>query len=212
MLRALAILLFILGGQSAEALHFEQRRIEVKPTTEANTAEVTFRFTNTSDRAVTITETQTSCACVIAELARKVYQPGERGEITALFTVGDAGGRQEKTIAVSTDHPDEPALSLVLVIDLPVLPTPQPAFVTWTKGGPLEPRQVFIAIPEGSPLRFTEARSSQKSITTALSEAPGGKAWLLTLTPTDTSAPANVMIELHSNSPRKLYVFASVVE
>lgn len=212
MLRALAILLVIVGAQAAEVLHFDQRRIEVKPTSDATTAEVSFRFTNTSVRAVTITGTGTSCACVIAEPARKVYQAGEHGEITALFTVGDAGGRQEKTIVVTTDHPDEATLNLTLVIDLPILPTPVPAFVTWSKGGAPEPRQVFIAIPEGSTLRFTEARSTQKSITTALSEAPGGKAWLLTLTPTDTSATANAMIELHTNSPRKLYVFASVVE
>lgn len=212
MLRALAILLVIVGTQAAEALHFEQRLIEVKPTTEATTAEATFRFTNSSDRVVTITGTQTSCGCVVAEAGRTVYQPGERGEIGAQFTVGDAGGRQEKTIVVATDHPDEPTVNLTLVIELPILPTPVPAFVTWPKGSALEPRQVFIAIPEGSTLRFTEAKSSQKSITTALSEAPGGKAWLLTLTPTDTSAPANAMIELHTNSPRKLYVFASVVE
>ncbi len=212
MLRVLAILLVIVVAQAAEVLHFEQRRIEVKPTSEATTAEIVYRFTNTSDRVVTITSTQSSCGCVVAEVARTVYPPGEKGEITALYDVGDAGGRQEKTITVSTDHPDEASIALTLIIDLPVLPSPQPAFVTWAKGGPLEPRQVFIAIPEGSTLRFTEAKSSQKTITTALSEAPGGKAWLLTLTPTDTSAPANAMVELHTNSPRKLYVFASVVE
>lgn len=212
MLRALAILLLVAGLQSAEVLRFEQRRIELKPATDAASAEVTYRFANASDRAVTITGTQTTCACVIAERTRDVYQPGERGEITALFTVGDAGGRQEKAITVTTDHPDEPSLTLTLVIELPVLPVPEPAFVTWAKGGALEPRQVFIAMPEGSTMRFTEARPSQKIVTAALSEAPGGKAWLLTLTPTDTSKPANVMIELRSNGPRKLYIFASVVE
>jgi hypothetical protein len=211
-LRLAVLLLLATCALPAEVLRFEQRRIELKPAADATSADAIFRFTNASDRAVTITGTQSACACVVAELARKVFQPGEQGEITVLYTVGDLGGRQEKQIIVATDHPDEPSATLTLAIDLPPLPVPQPAFVTWTRGAAPEPRQVFIAIPEGSSMRLTEARPSLKSVTAVLSEAAGGKAWLLTLTPTDTSALTNVMVELRSNGPRKLYIFASVVE
>lgn len=212
MIRAIVILVFLVGGLHAEVLRFEQRTIELKPAADATTIQALYRFTNTSDRVVTITSTQSSCGCVVAELVRTVYQPGEAGEIPALFTVGDAGGRQEKTIDVSTDHPDETAIRLTLAVELPLLPVPQPGVVTWKKDGALEPRQVFIAIPAGSTMRFAEARPSQKTIAAVLSEAPGGSAWLLTLTPTDTSKPVNVMVEVDSNGPRKIYIFASVVE
>lgn len=50
-----------------------------------------------------IESTNPDCGCVVAGLEKKRYEPGERGEILARFTMGDRRGQREKSIRVSTD-------------------------------------------------------------------------------------------------------------
>ena len=41
-----------------------------------------FAFTNTANKPLTITEVRSSCGCLVPTLAKRIYEPGERGELT----------------------------------------------------------------------------------------------------------------------------------
>src|SRR5690606_16198435 len=90
----------------------------VKTTAKAGdaTVETRFPFTNRGQDVVNITELGSTCGCTVPELKTRRYAPGESGEITTRFTIGNRTGKQTSHITVKTDA--GPQL-LTLEIDIP---------------------------------------------------------------------------------------------
>lgn len=59
-----------------------------------------FPFTINGNARITITDIKTSCGCTTAKLDKTTYAPGESGNITATFIIGDRTGEQTKHIRV----------------------------------------------------------------------------------------------------------------
>jgi hypothetical protein len=193
-----------------EALHFDQLEQEFHPGLTDDSLLAHYVFVNRGSAAVTITGTRTSCGCTTTTLDKTTYQPGERGEILATFDVGDHSGFQDKTIQVDNDG--GPAILLHLKVFLPEPPTVTPSFVSWLRFENKDPRVVKITVPAGSPSLVTAAVSTNPAVTATLAAGDKPRTWTLTLVPTDTSRLANTMIELSTNTTRKLYVFANVID
>lgn len=129
---------------SSAALSWEAELIELAPKRSDLTATAQFRFTNSGDAAVTITAVHSACGCTTAELAKKIYGPGESGEIKAVFTIGDRVGRQEKTIQVTTsDEPAKPT-TLTLRVEIPERLTYSPRLLIWRTTETLEEKSILI--------------------------------------------------------------------
>ena len=109
MKHAWAGLLFVagllLGGPVLADLEWQTQRINYTASIADDKAEVAFRFTNTGDLPVTIESVRTSCGCTTAKLDKHIYQPGETGEVTAVFAFGDRTGAQHKRITVKSSEP-----------------------------------------------------------------------------------------------------------
>ncbi|MCG2617112.1 DUF1573 domain-containing protein [Terrimonas sp. NA20] len=68
---------------------------------EGETVEVSFRFKNSGDKNLVITNVYASCGCTVPEKPEKPYAPGEEGVIKAKFdSRGRPKGEQRKTVFV----------------------------------------------------------------------------------------------------------------
>lgn len=82
-----------------------------------------FKFTNTSDKAVTLGKPRASCGCTVPTLAKSEYAPGEKGSIDVTFSPKGAG-KTTKNITIPIDGmaPVELSISANVVPILSVEP------------------------------------------------------------------------------------------
>jgi hypothetical protein len=159
-------LFFALAGAFAQAgLVFESNRVEQHAGFLDERAEAVFRFTNEGDAAVTIQRLQSTCGCTVPQLDKRVYAPGESGEIKAMFTFGARLGTQHKRVTVITDDRARPVHQLDFVTHIPQWADIQPKLLRWTLEQVPEPKEVRVrvtspervelAAPEGERNHFT---------------------------------------------------------
>jgi len=79
-----------------------------------------FRFTNRGERPVEITELKPSCGCLKPRLAKRVFQPGEVGEIILpVQTPNQQPGEQEYRVHVHYTDPEPNQKTLTFRVTLP---------------------------------------------------------------------------------------------
>ena len=117
--------LFVLGAaprSPASGLAWERESASVAVGSGQGVVRVSYPFQNAGDRAVTVVSIETSCRCLAAEIKKLRYAPGEKGELTVAFSVGNQKGILEKSVTVATDDPGDKAVRLVLHVDIPESP------------------------------------------------------------------------------------------
>ncbi|HWQ82520.1 MAG TPA: DUF1573 domain-containing protein [Ignavibacteria bacterium] len=78
-----------------------------------------FRFTNKGNSNLNIERVQTSCGCTGATVGEKSdYAKNESGEIKVNFSTQGREGRQEKTIIVYSNDPQNPQVVLTVKCDI----------------------------------------------------------------------------------------------
>ncbi|MGF1483609.1 MAG: DUF1573 domain-containing protein [Opitutales bacterium] len=161
-----SLLLPVLAGGMASAwgkLVFEQTVAEPEVTLADTFAEAQFRFTNTYDFPVTVTEIRTSCGCTTADFDfSEVYAPGASGLIPLRFEFGARTGNQVKTAMVRSDAPEAGPIQLQLRVEIPALVRVEPRSLLWLRsnsGDSMEAKSATISIHPEADLRVTSVRS-----------------------------------------------------
>lgn len=114
------------------ALEFEATEVVVKPSTPGEkklTGE--FKFKNTGDAPVTITEVHSGCGCTTPERPKEPIAPGASGVIPVTYAGGERQGKQTQHIQVKTS--DGADISLRLVAELPTRVTFAPRMLLFNK-------------------------------------------------------------------------------
>src|ERR1700730_9084923 len=94
-----AFALSIVISLSARAeLKWEQSTIELHPTPADKQAVGHFKYQNPGKTPVHFKSVHASCGCTTAQTQKDEVAPGEKGEITATFNIGDSTGLQVKTV------------------------------------------------------------------------------------------------------------------
>src|SRR5690606_37322517 len=90
----------------AAGLDFERTMEEVKAPADATKVTADFKFTNKSQKPVTISKTDPGCSCLSVQISggKLKYAPGEGGTIRATFDVGNFSGTVDKAIALWLDN------------------------------------------------------------------------------------------------------------
>jgi hypothetical protein len=73
-----------------------------------------FKFTNTGDSLLRITEVTKSCGCTPYELAKMEYEPGEGGTLKVQYNASGQPGPVKKTLFVSSNDRAKPKIELVI--------------------------------------------------------------------------------------------------
>lgn len=99
-------------------LRWEHKIIELYPQQGDKTSRFDFDFINTGTEPVTIDSVKSSCGCTTVALDKKIYQPKEKGRVSAVFTIGRRKGVQVKGISVAVHGEPKPTV-LTMVTHIP---------------------------------------------------------------------------------------------
>jgi len=194
-------------------LSWAERTITLKPEAGVEEIVAVFRFTNTGENAVTITEVKTDCGCTTATLAKTIYAPGESGEIRTVFNVGNRIGREVKAVHVTTsDVPNQP-VELKLEVTIPPLLTLSPRMVWWARNGEDIPQTISLSLAAGSDARITGVVAEGEGIDHSLQQLTATE-YRLHLTPKDLTKSAKIRFWISVTQPgretRSFIAFAQI--
>src|SRR5213080_2561435 len=117
---AFTLSIFLCAIARAE-LKWEQTAVELHPTAGDKEAVGHFKYQNTGSQPVRFKSVHSSCGCTAAQSQKEEVPPGEKGEITATFNIGERTGSQVKTVTVDTDEPTNSRTVLTLKAVIPQL-------------------------------------------------------------------------------------------
>jgi len=139
----------------AASLEWTNLRVDQVATVDQERAEASFHFKNTGKQKISIVDIRTSCGCTTATLEKRVYAPGEEGEIKAVFNLAGRSGTQEKVIQVlSDDTPDKPT-NLVLCVTIPDAYIIEPRLLIWKKSDAAEATEQSATLTSPHPLKLS---------------------------------------------------------
>lgn len=183
-----------IGAAAQAALVWEKTTIELNPVLGAPNAVGVFKYENKGDTPIHFKSApRTSCGCTVAALQKNEVAPGEKGEITATFNIGDRTGVQMKTITVETDDPQNPTTVLTLKANIAQLLELQPAFVFWQAGEEAKPKTILAKAGKGVTLKNVEVTSSSGDFTAKVEPGPAGQ-FKINVQPKDTAKPLNATL------------------
>ncbi len=195
--------LLTLGLPVRAALEWHSREADLHPTLSDKTAVAHFKYKNTGDKPVKITAVKPSCGCTTAALPKEVVGPGESGEITATFHIGDRIGLQTKTIHVTTDDSAEGSVVLTLKADVPKLLEIAPAFLYWAKTEPLTPRTIEAKLGGDFPVTKLDVSSTDPDVKAVAAPVPNEKIFRITVTPKPGNRPINAALKIQPDYPKE---------
>ena len=150
---------------AAARLQWESPEIAAKIRADEKESHACFRFVNTGERPVTITAIRPGCGCTVPTLAKSTYAPGERGEFTITYHVGNREGHHRVDIAVDTD--DGAGDTVAFVADIEALVSFDTRFVYWKGDEPRRPKRLRLTFAPDQSARLLQAESSNPQFTVA---------------------------------------------
>src|SRR6476660_1190894 len=196
-LMGILVLTALAQGARAE-LKWEQTAVELHPAFSDKQAVAHFKYENVGKIPVHFTSVKASCGCTTAQTQKDEVPPGEKGEITATFTIGGRTGTQVKTITVQTD---DATTQLTLKAIIPQLLELQPMFVMWKSGE--EPKAKFITAKVNKDAGITklDVVSSMPDFTTKVDPGSAPNEFRISVQPKDTGKPAYATLTIKPDSP-----------
>ena len=85
---------------------------------EGKAVDYTFKLINRGNRILEIKSVNTSCGCTAAFLSDKKIEPGKEGTIKVEFDTKNRSGEVTRTIAVTSNDPEEPNKILIIKADV----------------------------------------------------------------------------------------------
>jgi len=181
------------------ALEWKTTELSIKAVPLQRTAETTFEFTNSGDRAVTITNIDTSCDCTEATPSAKTFAPGASGTIKAHFNLTGAAGTMHRLITVSTDE-GQPATALAVDLEVPEVARLTPRSVEWKAGTAASEAVVEIEVATGIELTIGAVKPTNDAFTHRLETVEPGRHFRLYLVPKDATKSTNAAFRLYARA------------
>jgi hypothetical protein len=165
-----------------------------------NESDATFRFENTGKYPVTVRSTASSCGCTTARFDRKVYQPGDKGEITTRFVVGERTGVRRNTVQVLTDDPSTPNVALIYEVEIPSLITVTPRILQWRVGSAAEEKTINVKLNAKAGFKITGVNGGSENFRAVIREGERPGEYLLAITPVSTASSGKADFSLLTDS------------
>jgi hypothetical protein len=171
-------------------LAFDIERIDHEATLDETEYKAVFPFTNRGNKAVEILDVKSSCGCTTAIPSKRVFQPGESGEISATFDYGSREGKQIKSIRVETNQDPNPQIALTLQVNIPTALEVSPSVVMWNRATESEfkAKEVTITSELDESVEIVEVIASSDLFSHEIKVLDAGKKFTLAITPKDIPA------------------------
>ena len=202
----LGILCLSVAATAQASLVFEKTELDLHPEMGAPTVAAIFKYENKGDAPVHIKAVRPSCGCTTAALAKNDVAPGEKGEITATFNIGDRTGLQVKTVTVETDDPKAPQTVLTFKATIAQMLDLQPAFVFWQANEAAQPKTITAKVAKGITIKNLDVISSSGDFTARVEPGSAAGEFKIQVQPKDTAKPLNATLTIKPDlKPEKVY-------
>jgi hypothetical protein len=210
----LTVLLAFVSATVHAELKFDQTTLELHPVFGDKEAVGHFRYENTGKTPIHLNSVKTSCGCTVAKSQTDDVAPGEKGEITATFNIGNHVGTQVKTVTVQTDDQTSPTTILTLKAVLPDGLILAPTFVYWKVGEKPVSKTILVTAGKGFLAKNIEVKTSNPQFGATVESVKSGESWKINVTPTQTERGGSAMITVKADFPKEspgvFYANASV--
>lgn len=204
---------FSLGIARAE-LKWDDTTLELHPKFGDKEAVGHFKYKNTGETPIRFKSVKSSCGCTAAQSQKDEVKPGETGEITATFKIGDRTGLQVKTVTVETDDPAHAVTMLTLKSVLPELLTITPKAVTWAANEEGKPKTISVKADKDFPAKNITVTSTNNDFTATVDPVKDGE-WKITVQPKNTfkymAGALTIKTDVPKESPKVFYANMSVM-
>jgi hypothetical protein len=208
----LGLLCFSLAATTQASLVFEKTTLDLNPEMGATKVDAVFKYENKGDTPVHIKAVKPSCGCTTAALAKNDVAPGEKGEITATFSIGDRIGVQVKTISVETDDPKAPQTVLTFKANIAQALEVTPSVVSWQANEPAKPKTILAKAGKGVMIKKVDVTSSSGDFTAKVEPGSTAGEFKIQIQPKDTTKPLNASLTIKPDvTPEKIYYAAARV-
>jgi Protein of unknown function (DUF1573) len=192
-------------------LKWEQTTIELHPAVTDKQAVAHFKYQNAGDQVVRFTSVKSSCGCTVAQPQKNDVAPGEKGEITATFNIGDRVGTQVKSVTVQTDDPAHAVTVLNLKAIIPQVLEITPNFVFWQSGEEPKPKTINVKAGKDFSVKGIKVNSSSPDFQAKV-EPAGNDQFKIDVQPRDTGrASASALTIQPENSTKTFMATARVM-
>src|SRR5438128_11983475 len=207
----IAFALSIIISLSARAeLKWEQTSVELHPTPADKQAVGHFKYQNSGKTPVHFKSVHASCGCTTAQTQKDEVPPGDKGEITATFNIGDRTGTQVKTVTVETDEAANQKTVLTLKAIIPQELEISPTFVFWKQGEKPDPKTITVHAGKDFSVKNIKVTSSSPDFQTKVEEAGEGQ-FKVDVQPKETSRLIASTLTIQSEtSPKTFYATARI--
>ena len=200
-----AFILSIVICVSAHAeLKWDQTMVELHPATADKQAIGHFKYQNTGSKPVRFKSVRTSCGCTAAQSQKEEVPPGEKGEITATFNIGERTGTQVKTVTVETDDPEHVTTVLTLKAVIPQQLEITPTFVFWGQGEAPKPKTIVVRAAKEFPVKHLKVTSSSPDFQTKVEETGNGQ-FKIDIEPKETSRQIASTLTIQPEDSQKIF-------
>ena len=191
-------------------LKWDQTSIELHPAAADKQAIGHFKYQNAGSKPVRFKSVRTSCGCTAAQTQKEEVPPGEKGEITATFNIGERTGTQVKTVTVETDDPANVTTVLTLKAVIPTQLEITPTFVFWGQGEAPKPKTIVVRAAKDFPVKHLKVTSSSPDFQARVEETGDGQ-FKIDVQPQETTrSMASTLTIQPEGSPRIFYATARI--
>lgn len=194
------------------AIEWTSKQVTIAPQLFATDAEAVFTFKNTGATPVTIVNTTASCSCTVPALLKRVYAPGESGELKASYHIGERTGEQHSSITVQTDTPGEGFIKLDLVLQIPEPVALSPRVVSWNVGDAPTPQRFHVKFHPATGWKPTEVATDAVGWKCELKPGEAENEYWVEVTPPQTESKGRAIFALITTAPgnKRFALFAFV--
>src|SRR6059058_454491 len=177
---------FIFCLAARAELKWEQTAVELHPARGDKQAIGYFKYQNTGKTPVHFKSVHASCGCTAAQSQKDQVGPGEKGEITATFNIGDRTGTQVKTVTVETDEAANQKTVLTLKAIIPQELEITPNFVFWKQGDKADTKTINVKVGKDFTVKHIKVTSATPNFEAKVEEAGNGQ-FKIDVKPQDTN-------------------------
>lgn len=163
-------------AEGAPKIQFDQTVYDFGKTSQVASVTGVFKFKNVGDAILKIEPPKPTCGCTVAELKPDTLPPGATGELPFTLNLGLYRATLEKRIAVKSNDPQTPEISLTIKVDYTPLYDLSPMTLAPKLEFGVNEAAEFttIARTDGKPLRLGRLVASKPWITATVE--PSAKA------------------------------------
>ena len=201
--KMLVFLLFLTWITPLRAeLVWENKKMELSAGIGQEKAKGVYKFKNSGTQKVVIKSAKGTC-CVEATLSKTAYEPGEEGELNAVFDVGMRQGVIEKKIYVVITEPVKEIEELYIKVNIPVSLKLEPKYLIWPMPNDRVAKTMEVEVLNGAPITLISASIPDNRFDCELKQtAP--EQYTITVTPKiPTGEKANAQMFLKFQYPDK---------